>query len=98
METLMSSSFFDLMTSRNGKYPENDAALVAAYKEFKAIIEHTFYKEEKSSAFFMLTNAHIELLQVQEDGKNSDNKKKCTNPKLSEQSNISTEMHFRMAA
>ncbi|GHT32222.1 hypothetical protein FACS1894177_00670 [Bacteroidia bacterium] len=98
MKTLMSSSFFDLMTSRDGKYPENDVALVTAYKEFKAIVEHIFYEEEKSSAFFMLANAHIELLQVQKDGKNSDTKKKCTIPKLSEQGCIDTEMHPGLAA
>jgi hypothetical protein len=73
--TILFNTIFDLMTCRNGEHPANEEALFAAYKEFTTIVEQTFYEKEKSSAFFTLTNVHIELLQVQKDGKNSDNKK-----------------------
>jgi hypothetical protein len=75
METLMGTSFFELMTGRDGEHPLTEVTLVTAYKEFIATIEQTFHNAEKSAAFFTFTNTQIELLQIQEDCKNSDTKK-----------------------
>jgi hypothetical protein len=66
---------FVSMLSRNGEHPLTKVTLITAYKEFTAIIEQTYLNKEKSSAFFMFTHAHIELLQIQKDCNNSDAKK-----------------------
>jgi hypothetical protein len=54
METLISTSFFDLMTNRNGVHSASEVELFTSYKAFISVMKKTCDDTDKLSAFFML--------------------------------------------